>query len=296
MERSSTRRTVLRTATLGGLAAVAGCASTGDGADPAPTGTATDESTGTEPTPSETRRTDASDLDAWLAAANVPDPAADRRFDESVVVTAGDAEVPYAFRPALVEVTPGTTVEWTWARHGGPKNVVAPDGTFDSGAPVLETRRPFRHTFEGVGTYRYVSEPQRDCGLRGVVVVSERPEDGYPTVDRWLADAGNYRGTVADRTRRDPAVVAVGARGNADHFAFDPPAIAVSRGTTVRWRWTGAGGAHSVDFVDVDASSGVLFEKEGVHLAHTFGETGVYRYFCRPHRSLGAKGAVVVVE
>jgi hypothetical protein len=30
--------------------------------------------------------------------------------------------------------------------------------------------------------------------------------------------------------------------------------------------------------------------------AHSFGESGVYRYYCKPHVSLGMKGVVVVED
>ena len=55
--------------------------------------------------------------------------------------------------------------------------------------------------------------------------------------------------------------------------------------------WTG--GPHQISFEDIDAGSDVRTEP-GVGFERTFEETGVYRYACAPHQSLGAKGAIVV--
>ena len=55
--------------------------------------------------------------------------------------------------------------------------------------------------------------------------------------------------------------------------------------------WTG--GPHQISFEDIDAGSDVRTEP-GVGFERTFEETGVYRYACASHQSLGAKGAIVV--
>jgi plastocyanin len=34
----------------------------------------------------------------------------------------------------------------------------------------------------------------------------------------------------------------------------------------------------------------------GVHFEHTFEATGTHRYYCAPHKALGMKGVVEVVE
>jgi len=115
-----------------------------------------------------------------------------------------------------------------------------------------------------------------------------------PATRRGTRTPGDNFDGVADRTGRATVTVQVGAEGNGGYYAFEPPAVRVSRGTTVRWAWTGKGGAH-----DVIARDG-RFESEratsdDTTFSRTFETTGTHRYYCTPHRSLGMKGAIVVV-
>jgi len=112
-------------------------------------------------------------------------------------------------------------------------------------------------------------------------------------IDEWLADTSNYDGSLVDATDRSEVTVAVGAEGNAAFFAFDPPAIRVSPDTTVVWEWTGQGNQHNV--VDRDgAFESELTSEEGHTFSHTFGEAGLWLYYCAPHQGAGMKGAVLV--
>jgi len=288
-----TRRSVLQSAAAGGALGLAGCLSAA-GSEDAPR---SNETPADEPTAGATETTPVADrapLEEWLLASNVFSGPADRHFADEVSVTVGSAAVPYAFAPADLRVTPGTTVEWQWLPHGGANNVVAVDGSFHSGDPVDGHEHTFRQTFEEPGIHRYVSEPHEDCGMRGVVRVETVPESAYPAVDRWLADVDAYEGTVADRTDASAVTVTVGAAGNGGHFAFDPMAVKLSPGTTVTWEWTGEGGAHDVAFEDADLGTGEVVAEAGATYSHTFESTGVYRYACRPHQALGQKGAIVV--
>jgi len=113
-----------------------------------------------------------------------------------------------------------------------------------------------------------------------------------PDFDGWMDDVGNYDGVV-DETGSDEVTVAVGAQGNGGAFAFDPPAVRVSTGTTVVWEWTGEGAQHNV------AAEGGGFEsdlsaEEGFTFEHAFPEAGTDEYVCTPHRAMGMKGVVVV--
>lgn len=112
-----------------------------------------------------------------------------------------------------------------------------------------------------------------------------------PEVDSYLAGADNYDGTVVDATGQDTVTIEVGAGSNG--FGFNPAAIHVDRGTTVRWEWTGDGGGHDV-VNEGGAFESDIYASPGVHLEHTFDVSDIYLYFCRPHRSLGQKGAIVV--
>lgn len=108
-------------------------------------------------------------------------------------------------------------------------------------------------------------------------------------------DAGNFDGTIADETGSDTVVVKVGAQGNGGNFAFSPPAVKISSGTTISWEWTGEGGDHNVvsnadsdfEFRSGSAKSSGTFEK-------TFDNPGVGLYFCSPHQNLGMKGGFIV--
>jgi len=113
-----------------------------------------------------------------------------------------------------------------------------------------------------------------------------------PSFDGWMENVGNYDG-VTDETGSGEVTVAVGAGGNGGNFAFDPPAIRISSGTTVVWEWTGQGAQHNVVAEDGGFESDLASE-EGYTFEHTFEEAGTYTYACTPHESLGMKGAVVV--
>ncbi|MFC4357621.1 halocyanin domain-containing protein [Halobium salinum] len=289
MRRSLTRRTALRTAALSATAAVAGCigsgvtppsADPGNGSGDAADPDALDES-----------------LETWLANANgyagyvrrVPADGSPRVR----VGSSANEDDPLQFQYPGIRVAPGTTVTWVWTGHGGSNNVVATGGSFDSGDPVDRHGATFEHTFESVGTYQYASEPHGEDGMRGAVLVREPPETGYPAVDEWLKNTAHWQGHVVDETGRDAATVTVGTRGDGPTFAFGPSVLKISRGTTVSWKWSGDG-PHTVTFRDGSIPGTEVHNEPGVHYEHTFDATGVYQYFCAPHRSIGMKGAVVV--
>jgi halocyanin-like protein len=106
----------------------------------------------------------------------------------------------------------------------------------------------------------------------------------------WIHNANNYSGEVADRRDTDETSIVVG-RGEDSSFAYDPAVVRVDPGTTVTWEWSGEGGGHSVTHAAGRFDSGV--QATGT-FSHTFRNEGVYRYYCKPHVSLGMKGVVVV--
>ncbi|WP_200895690.1 halocyanin domain-containing protein [Halorubrum saccharovorum] len=249
----------------------------------------------TSSTPSTGESGDRESLDAWLATANDPQTqqVLDLRYDDPPTVYLGMSNTK-SFSPPAIKIAPDTTVTWEWIGNNTEYNVAAIDETFDSGQPVSEEGETFEYTFEAEGTHRYVSEPHADAGMKGVVVVETAPSSGYPTVDEWLAGTNGYDGTIADRMDADLVEVATGAEGAEGHFAFDPQAVKVSAGTTVRWSWTGRGGGHNVVFEDADFGDEAIHVEPGVHFEETFTETGIFRYSCHPHRAIGQRGAVIV--
>ena len=242
------------------------------------------------------RQTDHQDsLDTWLASANDPQrlPIRDLRYDDPPTVFLGVSNTK-SFSPPAIKITPDTTVTWEWVEDNTDHNVVATDGTFDSGQPVSAAGETFEYTFETEGTHKYVSEPHADTGMKGVVVVTSAPSSGYPTVDKWLAGTNEYDGTIADQTNKDLVEITTGAKGNGGHFAFDPHAVKVSTGTTIRWVWTGKGGAHNLVFKEHEFGDDSTHIESGVHFEETLSESGVYRYSCLPHHSIGERGAIIV--
>jgi len=114
--------------------------------------------------------------------------------------------------------------------------------------------------------------------------------DEEPAYENWFEGVDNYNGTV-DWTGQDEVIVDVGS----EQYRFDPAAIAVSPGTTVIWEWTGMGGGHNVVSEGDDGPlESDLVNSEGHTYSHTFEASGLYRYRCTPHESLGMRGAVYV--
>jgi halocyanin-like protein len=109
----------------------------------------------------------------------------------------------------------------------------------------------------------------------------------------YASESSNFSG-VEDMTGQDGVEVVVGAEGNSDNFAFDPPAVKVSEGSTVTWRWSGQGGTHNVVAEGEEFNSGDAVSEEGTTYAVEFAATGAWRYYCMPHQSLGMVGAVIV--
>jgi halocyanin-like protein len=112
----------------------------------------------------------------------------------------------------------------------------------------------------------------------------------------WFSDTENFEETV-DRTGEQTVTVRVGAQGNGGALAFDPPAVRVSPGATVRWEWVE--GRHNVAVqsqpgdADWDGYPQQVAEP-GFTYEHVFDTRGVYLYYCTPHLPKGMKGALVV--
>jgi halocyanin-like protein len=290
MNWSPSRRSYIKGTALAGLLGTTGCLSTTGQTQP---------STETPPTeatsPTETETTPVESLDAWLADANGHD-GTPRRFGTGAQPTISVGEPTddgIAFDPAVIRVRPMSNVHWDWTGHGGRHNVVAVDGTFDSGRANAQSGTGYHYIFEETGVYPFFSAPHRDEGMKGAVLVEEVPSTGYPAVDEWLASAPNFTGDVVDRTASDTATVTVGAPDSESQFVFSPPVLEVSTETTVEWEWAGSG-PHSVSFEEHEIGNEEVVSTPGVGFTHTFEEPGTYRYHCTPHESLGMRGAVIV--
>lgn len=105
----------------------------------------------------------------WMEDAKNYDQTVDATGKDEITVKVGAGEG-FAFGPAAVQVSSGTTVVWEWVGKGGDHNVVANDDSFSSSLQS-EAGATFKHTFEETGTHKYFCEPHKTVGMKGAVVV-----------------------------------------------------------------------------------------------------------------------------
>ncbi|EMA00214.1 halocyanin domain-containing protein [Haloferax denitrificans] len=169
MTKRFSRRSFLHaTAASTGIALLAGCSSSSGGGSGG-AGDGGGDSSDEEGTLEHEMR----DFGGWFDRTGNYDGVHDLTGQDSVTVAvgAGGNGGGYAFAPAAIEVSPGTTVVWEWTGNGGTHNVVnREDGLFESELTVSEGHT-FEYTFEESGEYRYVCVPHETLGMVGVVVV-----------------------------------------------------------------------------------------------------------------------------
>jgi len=186
-ESTRTRRSVvLSTGTLA-LTALAGCSggsSGGSESDDGGGGTDTESDGGSESTDTESdggsESTDTESgggggtpgFDGWLSNVGNYDGVVDETGSDEVTIAVGASGNGgnFAFDPAAVRVSSGTTVVWEWTGQGAQHNVAAEGGGFESDMSA-EEGHTFEHTFSEAGTYEYACTPHRTLGMKGVVVV-----------------------------------------------------------------------------------------------------------------------------
>lgn len=113
-----------------------------------------------------------------------------------------------------------------------------------------------------------------------------------PEPGDWFGPTDNYDG-FEDMTDQETVTVRVGAGG--DGWLFDPPAVTVTPGTVLSYEWTGNGGLHNVQDSDENWENPEgLVSDEGHTWERSFDDSGTQRYECRPHSTLGMRGAVFV--
>ena len=142
---------------------------------------------------------DGPDFGSWFEKTENFDGVVDETGQSEVTVAVGAPDVaggPLAFEPAAIRVDPGTTIRWEWTGSGGPHNVVATDGSFDSGDPVPTAETTFDHTFESEGVSRYLCEPHETAGMKGAVVVGTPGSGGGG--DGGSGDGSGQDGQAAD--------------------------------------------------------------------------------------------------
>lgn len=137
---------------------LAGCTDDGNGGSP-------DGNGGTGP----------SNVEEYLSETDNYDGVVDITGTSTVAVEVGPDSNERVFAPAAIRITPGTTVSWEWSGSGY-HNVVAEDGSFDSGDP--EKKATFEYTFDATGTTLYYCQPHKSAGMKGAIIVSESDSEG----------------------------------------------------------------------------------------------------------------------
>lgn len=154
---NATRRRLLRGASVAAAAALGGCLTgSGGGGDGGPM-------LDTDP-----------EYKGWFQGVSNYKGTRDLRDQSEVTVEVGvQGSLGYfKFGPPAIAVSPDTTVRWEWTGKGGPHNVVAQEGTFDSGKPVDRDSATFEYAFESPGVFRYYCEPHKGQGMKGAVFVA----------------------------------------------------------------------------------------------------------------------------
>jgi halocyanin-like protein len=138
------------------------------------------------------------DYSGWFDDVGNFDGTVDETGQDEVRITVG-AEGNgggFAFGPAAVRVSPGTTAIWEWSGKGGAHNVVAEDGTFDSGGPASGADTTFEYTAETPGIYRYACTPHETMGMKGALVVEDNGDGGGATTTNTASDISPLSGAV----------------------------------------------------------------------------------------------------
>ena len=103
----------------------------------------------------------------------------DARGEDEVSVAVG-ADDGYAFDPATIWVSPGTTIVWEWTGEGGAHNVKPNEGPagFDSGSAEegSDVIYEYEVTEEDAGITTYYCAPHESQGMKGGVAVGDDVE------------------------------------------------------------------------------------------------------------------------
>jgi halocyanin-like protein len=101
----------------------------------------------------------------WFENVDNDDGEADRT-DESTVTVAVGADDGFAFEPAAIRVTTGTTVVWEWTGEG--VAITSSSAPARSRASTTATKAPpSEYTLEDPGLFPYSCEPHREMGMKG---------------------------------------------------------------------------------------------------------------------------------
>jgi plastocyanin len=191
-----------------------------------------------------------------------------------------------AFSPSGLTIAAGGSVTFL---NDDDDEHTATGSAFDTG--VLNPGTSSRKTFAAAGSFSFLCAIHPE--MRGTITVRAASGSGAGGGDG--APAAPPAPTPTARPTATPAASAVPAQpGTAQasivDFAFDPLALRIKAGTTVRWRNDGAA-PHTVTADDGSFDSGLI--AAGASFERTFGEAGAVAYVCTFHP--GMVGTVEVV-
>lgn len=226
------------------------------------------------------------------------------RLTKNVSIAEGSASDPntWGFRPPDLTVDVGTIVVW---RNNGTQQhtVTADDSSFDT---TVDAGGSWKRTFDHAGVFRYHCTPHP--WMTAVVRVAApgqkppveqprpAPAPGAGTTHTTSGGAAVHRARAA--TGRGPAVldVRVVERSASDinSWGFDPPALQIRAGDTVRWRNTGSM-QHTITSDD-GSSFDAGYVAPGAVWERRFAAVGTFRYHCAPHPWMKATITVVKAD
>lgn len=118
---------------------------------------------------------------AWFEDAVGYEFTADRRDDDAVTIAVGAGEQGFAYDPAAVAVSPGTTITFEWTGEGGAHNVLVRDGSADITHEDLDDQTGLASeasvSADDEGITRYYCMPHEAQGMKGAVVVANPNAD-----------------------------------------------------------------------------------------------------------------------
>ena len=100
----------------------------------------------------------------------------DMTGESDVTIDVGAGPNGYAFDPAAVRISSGTTVIWEWTGKGGAHNVASVEGSeteFDSGESVEGEDNEYEQSFDSAGSQLYICEPHKAQRMKGAIEVVE---------------------------------------------------------------------------------------------------------------------------
>lgn len=117
-------------------------------------------------------------------------------------------------------------------------------------------------------------------------------EDHGEELAQHLRQTSNWDMDVFDYRGHDTVTVQVGENENGN-MVFEPAAIAIDSGTTVKWEWVGDGEEHSIYTGGYPDFSTEPYSEAGVHTEQTFEEEQELRlYSCVRHDNM--RGGIVI--